>query len=553
MSNQNAVENDMPEKLTEEQLFDVLGFARALYAQESEANQISGIVDNELYQTNIANKTLINLNNNGKPLSYIDLKSSLQNYKYSAKNLQEYSEFMKIWDSIYGNTIRYYSNMLSFDISWACVNVTNPNEWKSEEYLKDERRMKEFLRRFKYKQEFIDVVKNILITDTYFVWLRDSSGSFKEAPLDLDNSKQTFGLQVMPQDYCKITGKFNEQYSTGFLWDFDLNYFDEVGSNINNYDSSLKSASKNIRIKPPTVVTKNFSLGKGLNVRGYYGVDGYTRTNVDKGAWVFKFDTSNYNTIPPFIGLLKKTFNNDMIERLQMNKDMISAYGILAGELKTIKTTTSNQKDPFTINPKTLGRLINLIRKGLNENYKVVGLPFENIDYYQYNDSNPTMATEHNKNVTANGASAHTLIYGSDKVGQFELENAIMTDYALMKALYLQFQSFLNYYVNKKTEKYKWVFFFDGSNYPFERNYRINNLSKMLDKGLTPNASVIASTFGYDSVAFDSMLAEAKYGGLIDLTTMLYNANTMASADIGRPKSDTTDLSEGGQKAREYE
>ena len=228
MSNQNAVENDMPEKLTEEQLFDVLGFARALYAQESEANQISGIVDNELYQTNIANKTLINLNNNGKPLSYIDLKSSLQNYKDSAKNLQEYSEFMKIWDSIYGNTIRYYSNMLSFDISWACVNVTNPNEWKSEEYLKDERRMKEFLRRFKYKQEFIDVVKNILITDTYFVWLRDSSGSFKEAPLDLDNSKQTFGLQVMPQDYCKITGKFNEQYSTGFLWDFDLNYFDDL-------------------------------------------------------------------------------------------------------------------------------------------------------------------------------------------------------------------------------------------------------------------------------------------------------------------------------------
>ena len=72
------------------------------------------------------------------------------------------------------------------------------------------------------------------------------------------------------------------------------------------------------------------------------------------------------------------------------------------------------------------------------------------------------MANSYNKNTEAKGASATTLIYTTDKMTQFELENAIYSDYMIMKPLYQQFNQFLNFYINKKTVKYKFEFTLDG-------------------------------------------------------------------------------------------
>ena len=119
-----------------------------------------------------------------------------------------------------------------------------------------------------------------------------------------------------------------------------------------------------------------------------------------------------------------------------------------------------NKADQFKINPKTMGQFMSLVNAGLKNNVKPLALPLEDIKGWQFTDSNTNLVNNQYKNTGAQGASASTLIYTTDKMSQFELENAVYADYNFIKPLYEQFSQFLNFYINKKTKKYKFDFFF---------------------------------------------------------------------------------------------
>ena len=64
--------------------------------------QAKGLGGLDYYSSQIENKNLIDLNNNPKVPSYDTLRSAISNYKNSAETLQDFSEFMSIWDSMFG-------------------------------------------------------------------------------------------------------------------------------------------------------------------------------------------------------------------------------------------------------------------------------------------------------------------------------------------------------------------------------------------------------------------------------------------------------------------
>ena len=66
------------------------------------------------------------------------------------------------------------------------------------------------------------------------------------------------------------------------------------------------------------------------------------QTSPDEGAWGFSYDTSTYTHVPPLASFMKDTLLNDEIKKLQYDKDMISAYGILVGEIQ-LKTMRRNK------------------------------------------------------------------------------------------------------------------------------------------------------------------------------------------------------------------
>lgn len=541
------------EQLTREEVWNVLDFCTGLYSQ---IRGLGGTGFEEYYNSQQENKTLIDLNNNPQIPSRTSLRNAIASFKDNAELLQNYSEFMNVWDGIYKQAIDYRLNLLSFDVNKYCINIKDNSEYSSKEYAEDCRRVAKFFANFNVKEEFRNATKNMLLRDTYFCWLRDSYGSYDDDALELDNAdaftekrSQTFGLQTMPQNYCKITGQFVSKGVKGFLWDFDLNYFTNANVNILNYDPSLIDAF-NTNKKSGQLKSFIIDNKKELNSINSYNMDNYVRTKVNSGAWCFKYDSSNFNAVPPLAYLLKTVFDDDFIGKLQMDKDIISANAIILGEMKTRdKDTVGNNKNAFTIDPKQLGQLMKLARNGINKNIKQIALPLEETRLYQFADNNSNMY----KNYLSTGAglSAHnsSVVFTTDKLGQEEAQIASKVDFnSIAQSVYPQFENFLNFFVNKKTKKYKFRFRVSGSTLEFIRQKEIDNHIKFMDKGLQVPVGRIGTLLGYNADEFEAYVKEAKYGDMQDNLFLLMNTNTSNDGEtkgVGAPAKDVTDLAEG--------
>lgn len=534
----------------ETQEWNMMDFYAGLYGQ------LKGF--NMPYDAIVENNNLIDLNNNPKIPSYESLRNAIINYKDNAELLQDFSEFMKAWDTLYAKIIDVKLSMLSFDVSWVVDRymIKDPKELSSKEFQDDYRRVCKFMSKFKSKQEFREVAENMLISDTYFCWLRDSYGTFNDDELELDDNykvkrSQNFALQMMPQEYCKITG--SSVYPKTFLWDFNVDYFDNAWVNVNNYDPSLKQAYESIvgNKQLRSFVNSNGELNKISK-----SFDGYVRTRVSSGAYCFKYDTSNFNAVPPFAKLMREAFTSDELAKLQRSKDALSANALILGEMKTKKDDKiGNEKNSFIIDPKQVGTLLRIARNMVNNaNIKQIALPLEETRLYQFNDMNPKMVDNRLTTIAGQSISSGTMIYTDEKMGQFEQQNALALDYhSVADRIYPQFENFLEYFVNKKTKKYKFKFRVDGSTLPFLRQDKIDNQLKWCNVGVQVDVPKIASLMGYDANELEAMMMMAKYGGMQDSLVLLMNNNTSTDGNqVGNPEKSIQDKSDNGSTSDEY-
>ena len=515
----------MEEKISRSDIQDVIDFSAGLMA-----------VDN-FYSPFLSNQLLTNLNNNPRLPSAESVKKALNDYKNSGEELQGFVEFASSFDMIFKRTLYSYANALSFDLQITCKNAYTESDYQSDEYKKDRQTVDNFLTNFDYKKEFYNVLLNVLKRDTYFTWFRKTKTG--------NRGKMKFALQIMPQDYCMLTGYFEK----GLLWSLNILYYMQPGVDLNGFDPSI---TKTYLRALETV--DSYVPSAPLNDRkGSYAM--WVDVSPLDGAWAWKFDTSSFANNPFLSPYVANVLRNDEIGELQYNKDLIAASGILAGEIKLFDSAKSGQKaNQFSIDPKTLGTFMSLVKKGLQSTIKVVAVPLENIKFFQFEDKNPNSYTNELTTTAGIGTGISRVIYSSDKMSNAELEAALNEVYQTMKPMYAQFNNFLDFYVNQMTSKYKFKFEFVGSNYQFERDARFDKMMKMADKGLVLNSSAWASAVGMNPVTFDRMLAESKYTGWIDkYSTMMLNANTSSYKDNegGRERKNARDLTESGEASRE--
>ena len=516
--------NNEDVKLSKSDLQDIIDFSAGLMA-----------VDN-FYSPFLSNQLLTNLNNNPRLPNAEAVKKALNDYKNSGADLQGFVEFASAFDMIFKRTLYSYANALSFDLQITCKNAYTKVDYESDEYKKDRQTVDNFLTNFDYKKEFYNVLLNVLKRDSYFTWFRKTKSG--------NRGKMKYVLQIMPQDYCMLTGYFEK----GMIWSFNILYFNQVGVDLGLWD--------------PTLVKKYLDTSHGekpyvpsapLDKRdGTYAM--WMDTSPNDGAWCFKWSTDNFANNPFLSPYVANVLRSDEIGELQYNKDLISAAGILAGEIELFDQARSGQKaNQFAIDPKTLGAFMQKCKQGLQNTIKLAAVPLKNIKFFQFEDKNPDSYTNELTTTAGIGTGISRVIYSSDKMSNAELEAALNEVYQTMKPMYAQFNNFLDFYVNQMTSKYKFKFEFTGSNYPFEREARFDKLMKMADKGLVLNSSAWASAVGMNPVTFDRMLAESKYTGWIDkYSQMLMNTYTTSqSNEGGRPRASSTSLTDSGEASRE--
>lgn len=514
----------MAEKISRSDVQDVIDFSSGLMAMDG------------FYSPFLSNQLLTNLNNNPRLPSAESVKKALNDYKNSGEELQGFVEFASSFDMIFKRTLYSYANALSFDLQVTCKNAYTESDYQSDEYKKDRQTVDNFLTNFDYKKEFYNVLLNVLKRDTYFTWFRKTKTG--------NRGKMKFALQIMPQDYCMLTGYFEK----GLLWSLNILYYMQPGVDLNGFDPSI---TKTYLRALETI--DSYVPSAPLNDRkGSYAM--WADVSPLDGAWAWKFDTSSFANNPFLSPYVANVLRSDEIGELQYNKDLIAASGILAGEIKLFDSAKSGTKaNQFSIDPKTLGTFMSLVKKGLQSTIKAVAVPLENIKFFQFEDKNPNSYTNELTTTAGIGTGISRVIYSSDKMSNAELEAALNEVYQTMKPMYAQFNNFLDFYVNQMTSKYKFKFEFVGSNYQFERDARFDKMMKMADKGLVLNSSAWASAVGMNPVTFDRMLAESKYTGWIDkYSTLMLNANTTAqSNEGGRPRQSGTSLTESGEASRE--
>ncbi len=129
----------------------------------------------------------------------------------------------------------------------------------------------------------------------------------------------------------------------------------------------------------------------------------------------------------------------------------------------------------------------------------------------------------------------------------FESDSKIME-----QQLYPQFAAFLDYWVNIRTNKYKYRFRLEGNDYYLNRTQRYDRAMGMADKGIVL-PQLISSAIGLLPQEFERMLQESRETGFVDKLTPIISGFQMSGKDVegGRPKSSDSELGESGAQTRE--
>lgn len=519
----------MAENTNRSDIQDVLDFSAGLMAVDG------------WFSPFLSNQLLTNLNNNPRLPNSEQVKKALQDYKDSGADLSGYVDFARSVDMLFKRTLYSYANALSFDLQITCKNAYTADDYNSEAYKKDRQTVDNFLTNFDYKKEFYNVLLNVMTSETYYTWFRKTKTG--------NRGKMKYALQIMPQDYCMLTGYFEK----GLLWSFNVLYFMQPGVDIDGFDPSLKQTYR----RAIDAQQIDYRPSAPLNQRdGSYAL--WADVSPLNGAWAWKFSTDTFAQNPFLAPFVANVLRNNEVGDLQYDKDLLSAAGILAGEIRLFDTAKSGtQANQFAIDPKTLGAFMQKAKTGLKRQFQLAAMPLENIKFFQYEDKNPESYNNDLTTTAGLGTGISRVIYSSDRMSNAEIEAALNEVYQTMKPMYAQFNNFLDFYVNQMTSKYKFKFEFVGSNYRFEQEARFDKLTKLAERGLVLNSSAWASAIGMNPVTFDRMLVESKATGwCIKNGQLMLNANTSKSPsdsgdDGGRPRTDDSALTDSGEASRE--
>ena len=211
--------------VTEEDVWDIMEFYRF-------ANSIQGgwgtPTSIDLLNRRLKDITLLDTGE----VTEDQVSDALEAPKDNENELLRQSEHFELVSQIYKRILNYMGNIPSFDFTFVCTNLTPESintEVKKRKYIKEREIVRDFFDKFKYKEEFSKISRQLLRQEAFFSIFRT------------DGSQYVF--QELPPNRSKITGKF----PYGLLFSFDYNYFLEGGVDIDLYPPIFKETLNSLR------------------------------------------------------------------------------------------------------------------------------------------------------------------------------------------------------------------------------------------------------------------------------------------------------------------
>jgi hypothetical protein len=241
-----------------------------------------------------------------------------------------------------------------------------------------------------------------------------------------------------------------------------------------------------------------------------------------------------------------------IIRKLQTNSYIAAASKLLIGKIPMLSKDAKGAavKDAVALSPDLLGKFLALMKAGLGDAIKVGASPLEDMQGITFpNDSN--FYQDYLKTTTATTGINSRLLLTLDKNNAVESQLSVNVDEYLLFPLYQYFSDFLEYYINRRTKKFKFKFFLEGTNFFTNRKERMETQLGLIPFGIV-NHQKIGSAMGMLPQDFERQLAMSKASGFVDKLTPIISAfqSGAEGGKPGAPKKSSTSLGDSGDQSR---
>lgn len=429
------------------------------------AKSYRGTFTSGYYTPDIVNQQMKNITMNPIEATVETLESALQSPKESEEILRNYSETAELKSMYYKRLIRYYSDMALFNMTFDCINAYEPSDYKSKEFKDDLRVLDDFTSHFDYRQEFATVLRQLFRQGVFYGILRN------------DGLKYT--LQELPANFCKITGRFTH----GLLFDFDMSWF------ISNYGVDIEMYPPIFKKKYRQVVSgrnagQPYDPARKIDMRNTSFVY-WTQCSPDDGFWCWKVNPEIATIVPYFSPLFPEIDYSKIIRGLQYDKNFIEASKLLVGIIGFNKEAKTGQvANQINMTPDMLGKFLGVARQGLNRQIGLVALPVEDIKIAEFDTPDKNIYNDDLKTIAEQSTSSADALFSDEKLNSHQSKLASAIDTNVVFAMYPMFASFIEFYVNKLTSKYKFKVTFNDFNIPDDKAERRNRFKELSAMGL---------------------------------------------------------------------
>lgn len=475
--------------LNQEEVWDVIDFARHLNGY------------NNFLSPDSINSRMKQINLNPIAATEALLTSAMRDPKNHEEALQAFSQNFEIVSMVYKRLISYYTNMLSFDITY--TSNAKPEDYKLPRYKRDLEIAESFLDKFEYRKEFRSALRGMLRNDAYFATF-----------FDLGNK---YILQELPSDYCKITGR----WEGGLLFSFDFTWFDQPGVDISMYPDWFKKKYVELNQRRKEAYRDSSSTYKPYLPVGERG-NSYYMTWVDVPPDVgvcFKLAPELVTRLPYFTPLFNDLVLQPTVRALQQNMNMAEASKMIVGEVPLLnKDAKATVKDSIAISPALLGKFLALVKSAISDSVKITAAPLQNFKSIDFEGNNEMYDSYIRTSLATSGVNTNLIFSSNVKPNVIETQLSLNVDEQLMSALYEQFEEYIGYQVNLKTKHFQFTFVFEGTDFFVNRDARFKKAIELFDKGIILPQKIAAS-MRMKPAELRRHMEEASAMGFVDMLT----------------------------------
>ena len=510
------------EFFTEKEIFDWLAFA-------NEISNLTGMPLNpQLVNTAMKN---ITLNTLGK-ITEERVNKALENPKENELELLSISETFSTLSMPYRRIIDYMSNLLSFSFTTSCMNAKF-SDYSSKAYQKDLDVVKEFFYKFDVVSEFQKVVKRMFLEEMFFGVLRDEG--------------EKWTLQQLPSTRCIVTGRAAE---ANLLFSFDYSYFLNSGTDILMYPPIFRKtyAEKILINTGKNAYVPSLPLDERMNSTWIWWADCSPVDNF----WAWKMSPEVAARVPFFSPMFPDLAMQPLVRGLQKSSLMASSVKFILGQVPMLEQK-AKLSDSFAMDGTSLARFLKLLQGAINnEAVRVAAAPLNDMKQVGF-DADHSIYSDYIKTTLGTSGVNSNLLFSADiKPNVEETRLSVNVDEMISFGLYNYFNRFVEYYINRKTSKFKFQVHFEGSNFYSDKERRWQVQKDNIGFGIV-NVQKIAASQGVSPFVFQAQLEESRAMNFVDnLTPITPAAQLSGGGNIGgRPSKPDSQISDSGSQTQE--